>query len=262
MTHVVNSAIGLTKLGVSTALVAGLWGAYSLSGGLPRTHGWQDDELPPPRGAVPQEQAEAPINPRRPNAIGRLRGQFPGMMQFNQQFGQPFGGQGGMSYSRTVNNGVTTTIVKEGDQETKIEETPDGIFMEMGRTYTRNDLEALRSSHPELAKAMAAFPAQADGQEVQLSVRAVTKYEAINEEDLKDEHPEAYEHYRRLSKMGQPGGGGAVGDLFGDGFRERDFPFGGFGPRFGGDVLEEAEAILEQHEQLRQEMEKRFQRRR
>lgn len=206
----------------------------------------QEQDEPPPRGAV-QEQTETEEAPLPPafRGIGRLRG--PIQMQFNQQFGGGMGG--GMSYSRSSSNGVTTTVMKEGDQEIKLEETPDGIFLEIGRSYTRKDVEQLKSSHPELAKALEAFPTVADGNDVELSVRAVKKYEAINADDLKEEHPEVFEQYQKLVKMGE----------------------GGFQPEFGGDFLggdvfggqfemPGIQELREHQEKMRLEMEKMLER--
>jgi hypothetical protein len=214
----------------------------------------QDESPPPPRGAVPQEDRaeEGRAEQARPGrlGIGRLRGPVMNMMQFNQQFGNA----GGHMYSRSTQNGVTTTVVKEQDQEIKIEETPDGIFMEIGRTYTRADVESLRSSHPELAKALESFPQTADGLAVQLSVRAVQKYEAINEDDLKEEYPEAFAQYRRVMAMGN--GGSALGDE--DGFEGMGFalPEIGFGPN----VRQLREEMRQQQEEMRRDIEKMLER--
>ncbi|MBL8888986.1 MAG: hypothetical protein JNL67_03340 [Planctomycetaceae bacterium] len=203
----------------------------------------QEQDDPPPRGAVEggsEEEVEAEEDlPRGIRGIGRLRG--PRQFQFNQQFGN---GAGGVSFSRSSSNGVTTTVMKEGDQEVKLEETPDGIFIEIGRSYTRNDVDQLKSSHPELAKALEAFPTIADGNEVELSVRAVKKYEAVNEDDLKEEHPEAYEQYQRLVQMGQGGFESGIDDLFG----AEDFGLQG---------IQELEA---HHERMRREMQKMLER--
>jgi len=215
----------------------------------------QDEAPPPPRGAVPQEEGGQEARPGR-LGIGRLRGPVMNMMQFNQQFG---GNGGGVSYSRSSQNGVTTTVVKESDREIKIEETPDGIFMEIGKSYTPADADALRSSHPELAKALSSFPQSADGLSLQVSVRAVQKYEAINEEDLKEEHPEAFAEYRRVMEMGQGGGGlggsglGGIGGLEG---LEFGLPEIGFGPN----VRQLREEMKQQQEEMRRDIEKMLER--
>jgi hypothetical protein len=188
----------------------------------------QEQDDPPPRGAVQAE--EAPL-PQGLGGIGRLRG-GPMQMQFNQTFSN--GTNGGISLTRSSSNGVTTTILKEADQEIKIEETPDGIFMEVGKSYTRSDVNELTTSHPELAKALAAFPTTADGISVELSVRAVKKYEAINEEGLKDEFPEAYEQYQRVLKMAQGGGRAGMGV---------------------GGILDIDQMFRERHERMQREME-------
>jgi hypothetical protein len=172
------------------------------------------------------------------------------MMQFNQQFGNA----SGRMYSRSTQNGVTTTVVKEQDQEIKIEETPDGIFMEIGRSYTLADVDTLRSSHPELAKALESFPQTADGLAVELSVRAVQKYEAINEDDLKEEHPEAFAQYRRVMDMGNGGVGlGADEGIEGMGFA---IPEIGFGPN----VRQLREEMRQQQEEMRRDIEKMLER--
>lgn len=209
----------------------------------------QDEAPPPPRGAVPQDEAGQDVRPGR-LGIGRLRGPVMNMMQFNQQFG---GNGGGASYSRSSQNGITTTVVKEPTQEIKIEETPDGIFMEIGKLYTAADAEALRSSHPELAKALAAFPPSADGLSLELSVRAVQKYEAINEEDLKEEHPVAFAEYRRVMEMGQGGGLGGIGGLEG---LEFGLPEIGFGPN----IRQLREEMKQQQEEMRRDIEKMLER--
>ncbi len=197
----------------------------------------QDQDDPPPRGAV----APAEAKPRN-NQIGRLRAPIP-IMELNSRFNQS-----GMSYSKSTRNGITTTQVKEADLEIKIEETPDGIFMEIGRSYTRDDLDQLRSSHPELATALEAFPTAADGYDVQLSVRAVKKYEAINEEDLKEEHPEAYEQYERIAKLTTQQGG---------------FGIQGFGMELGMPELRpfpRIQELREQQDEMRREIEKMMER--
>lgn len=233
-------------LGVTGLVVTGLAAAGGSSVGSV-----QDEAPPPPRGAVPQAEAQQdePVRPGR-LGIGRLRGPVMNMMQFNQQFGNA----GGRSYSRSTQNGITTTVVKEQDQEIKIEETPDGIFMEIGRTYTRADVESLRSAQPELAKALESFPETADGVAVQVSVRAVQKYEAINEEDLKEEHPAAFEQYRRVQEMGNGGiGWGDANEVEG---LEFSLPEIGFGP----DMKQLREEMRQQQEEMRREIEKMLER--
>jgi hypothetical protein len=229
---------GLAQVGVATWLVGlALLSGFSLVGWQPRQEKTQEQDDPPPRGAVQEEEENAEAPPRGLRGIGRLRG--PIQMQFNQILG---GGPNGVSYSRSSNNGVTTTVMKEGDQEIKLEETPDGIFLEIGRSYTRKDVDELKTTHPELAKALEAFPTIADGNDVELSVRAVKKYEAVNEEDLKEEHPEAYEHYQKLVKMGEGGFSSDLGGQF-----------------FGGEMdLPGIQEIREQHERMRREMERMF----
>ncbi|MDP1563358.1 MAG: hypothetical protein Q8M16_18405 [Pirellulaceae bacterium] len=233
---------GLAQLGIVTWLMgAAALGGMTVLTWVPNQDPTQEQDEPPPRGAVlRQEQKvdeEEAVLPRGLRGIGRLRG--PIQMQFNQQFGG--GTSGGISYSRSSNNGVTTTVMTEGDQQLKMEETSDGIFLEIGKSYTRKDVEQLKSTHPELAKALEAFPTVADGNDVELSVRAVKKYEAVNEEDLKEEHPEAYEQYLKLVEIGKgefrggfPGGEG--------------FEMPGIGE------------IRAQHERMRQEMEKMLER--
>jgi hypothetical protein len=216
----------------------------------------QDEAPPPPRGAVPQGEArqeatpeDEPVRPGR-LGIGRLRGPVMNMMQFNQQFGNA----GGRSYSRSTQNGVTTTVVKESDQEIKIEETPDGIFMEIARTYTRADSESLKSLQPELAKALESFPETADGVAVEVSVRAVQKYEAINEDDLKEEHPMAFEQYRRVQAMGNGGlDWSDSGDIEG---LEFSLPEIGFGPN----LKQLREEMRQQQEEMRRDIEKMLER--
>lgn len=231
--RVVHLRRGVAPVGIA-AWLAGLTilGAMSLAPFAGNQEMVQEQDDPPARGAVQEGEAQegAPeggsdeaaeaedIRPRGMRGIGRLRG--PIQFQLNQQFGN---GPGGVSYSRSSNNGVTTTVMKEGDQEVKLEETPDGIFLEIGKSYTREDVDQLKSSHPELAKALEAFPASADGNEIELSVRAVKKYEAVNEEDLKEEHPEAFEHYQRLVQMGQDNPDLGMGGLF-FGAEELDVP--------------------------------------
>jgi len=171
----------------------------------------QDDELPPPRGAIVEDETDEARPLRRNNAIGRLRGQFPGIAN-NFQMNQVMGGGQQRAISQRSSNGVTTTKVVEGDREITIEETPDGIFMAVAHSYGLEDLDQLREAHPELAAAMEAFPRSADGQEVQLRVQAVQRYEAINEEDLQDEHPEGYREYRRIKDLLAQGGGFRFGN--------------------------------------------------
>lgn len=244
---------GVAPFGIA-ALLGGLTvlGAMSLASWTQSQNVTQEQDDPPPRGAVQKgavqegaveggsEEAaqDEGARPRPIRGIGRLRG--PMQFQFNQQFGN---GPGGVSFSRSSNNGVTTTVMKEGDQEVKLEETPDGIFLEIGRSYTRKDVDQLKSSHPELAKALEAFPTIADGNEVELSVRAVKKYEAVNEDDLKEEHPEAFEQYQRLVQMGQGNFDSGVEGLFG----------GEFG-------LQGIQEIELRHEKIRREMEKMIER--
>lgn len=233
---------GLAQLGVVTWLMSAvaLGGMASLNW-APMQDPTQEQDEPPPRGAVQRQEEKVDegkaLLPPGLRGIGRLRG--PIQMQFNQQFGG--GNSGGISYSRSSSNGVTTTVMTEGDQVLKLEETSDGIFLEIGKSYTRKDIEQLKSTHPELAKALEAFPTVADGNEVELSVRAVKKYEAVNEEDLKEEHPEAYEQYLKLVEMGQGGFRGG----FPDG---EDFELPGVGE------------IRAQHERMRQEVEKMLER--
>lgn len=237
--HVMHVILGMGALsGVAVAIAA---------------NPLQDEQTPPPprgavQGEVVQEQEDDVVPlPFGNRQIGRLRGMLggPGMLQFNQAFGGPSGNR---SISRSVANGITTTTVRESDREIKIEETPDGIFMEVTRSYTKDDLESLRDSHPELAKALEAFPNEADGQSVQVSVRAISKYEAINPDDLQEEHPEAFKEFQRIqglmSNSGSDSGfGGVLGfqgmDLeMGDGFRMQ----------------------LQEMDQLRDEMERRMER--
>lgn len=220
--------------------VVASWGAVGAA---------QEETPPPPKGAVPQQEGldEAPLGRL---GIGRLRGPVMNMMQFNQQFGNA----SGRMYSRSTQNGVTTTIVKEQDQEIKIEETPDGIFMEIGRSYSLADVDALRSSHPELAKALESFPQTADGLAIQVSVRAVQKYEAINEDDLKEEHPEAFAQYRRVIDMGN--GGVGFGDdegIDGMGFVVPEI---GIGPN----MRQLREEMRQQQEEMRRDIEKMLER--
>ncbi len=230
---------GMAQVGmVAWMLGVTLLGGMTVWSWRPVQDRTQDQDEPPPRGAVQEE--ENAEQPRGQRGIGRLRG--PIQMQFNQQFSG--GPNGGVAYSRSSNNGVTTTVLKEGDQEIKLEETPDGIFMEIRKSYTLQDVDQLKTSHPELAKALAAFPTVADGNDVELSVRAVKKFEAVNEEDLKEEHPEAHEQYIRIMKMGQ----------------------GGFGSEFGG-ILEAGDfeplgiqGIREHHQRIQREMERMLER--
>ncbi len=168
----------------------------------------QDQDEPPPKGAVEKPNVEEGGPEKIPRGIGR--GRVPQAMQI----GGVAGSSGGMSFSRSTVNGVTTSVLKERHQEIKLEETPDGIFLEIGRWYSRDDVEQLRPTNPELAKALEAFPSSADGASVELSVRVAQKYEAVNDEDLREEHPEAYETYLKISKIAK---GGAAGFGFGIG---------------------------------------------
>lgn len=229
---------------VAVGWVVASWGSVGAA---------QEEAPPPPKGAVPPQEALEEAPPGR-LGIGRLRGPIMNMMQFNQQFNQQFGNASGRMYSRSTQNGVTTTVVKEQDQEIKIEETPDGIFMEIGRNYTLADVESLRSSHPELAKALESFPQTADGLAVQVSVRAVQKYEAINEDDLKEEHPEAFAQYRRVIDMGNGGVGFGVDEgIEGLGFAVPEI---GFGPN----ARQLREEMRQQQEEMRRDIEKMLER--
>jgi hypothetical protein len=87
----------------------------------------------------------------------------------------------------------------------------------------------------------------------------VQKYEAINEEDLKEEHPEAFAEYRRVMEMGQGGGGlggsglGGIGGLEG---LEFGLPEIGFGPN----VRQLREEMKQQQEEMRRDIEKMLER--
>ncbi|GEM_PF-1896871 len=201
---------------------AGLfWGFMPINGAI-----GQDGPAPPPvRPVEGKPKANPKVNPN----MGRLAEPF-------------FGNQ---SFSQSVQNGVTTTKMKQGGKEIEVEETPDGIFMNVINLYTLDDLEELNKSNPELAKVLEAFPREVNGESIDVSVRTTKRYEAINDEELETDYPEAFKAYKAVKEMSnRPNGAGrgAFGRMggmpLGGGLNGIDGPFEEMQQRMREEILQ------------------------
>ena len=110
-------------------------------------------------------------------------------------------GHGGMSISKSVNNGVTTINARSGDEKCVITEDPDnGIVVKLTQKYGPDQADEIAEEFPGLYMHLKSIPKNVDGAEVDVHVDVTRTFEAANEEELEDKHPAAFAAYEKYAK--------------------------------------------------------------
>ena len=99
----------------------------------------------------------------------------------------------------TFSGGTRIIQVRDGGRWIKIQENENGIVVEVTRSYTRKNHKELSRKLPELKEHVEQFPANVGNHEIQLSINVVSKYSAINAEELRRSNNRIFNLYRRYA---------------------------------------------------------------
>ena len=142
------------------------------------------------RGQVPQATPDRPARPDRELTLIDDTGVVNELTQGNF-----------VSSSTVTVNGVRTTKVNDNGRLFKFEEDPaSGITCYISERYSSDDLERLEKEQPELFMHLSAIPQTLGNSTVRVSVDVETKYHAASEDELKEQHPEAYQYFEKYVK--------------------------------------------------------------
>lgn len=113
------------------------------------------------------------------------------------------GGPGGFSsMSVSEANGVRTVNVNENGKKFVIKESSEGIEVSFVKTYGPDDMEELKTDHPDLHMHVVSFPSTTQDGTVSLTINVEVNRDAPDAETLKAEHPEAFKIYEKYSQAG------------------------------------------------------------
>lgn len=114
---------------------------------------------------------------------------------------------GGLSIQSTTRDGVRTIKANDNGKKTEIVIDAEGfITVKHTRQYGPDDMEQLEKTHPDLIMHLQAIPKESGNHKVEVSLNITTDYDAENEADLKERHPEIFELYEKYTKSGSIGG--------------------------------------------------------
>ncbi len=144
----------------------------------------------------------SPANDRNGSTTGNLGGGMSrpvsGGPAYRSTSPSPTPAPVGVGPQVSYQNGTRTIKVNEGTREITIVDHPTtGIDIEIIRHYGPDQMQALKRRLPELSDYVELFPTEIDKAEISLNIGVKSKYTALTPDQLKSEHPDAYEIYSR-----------------------------------------------------------------